>query len=122
MFGAGAMSVRSPAIRCRSDSCQASWVVRIAVIASLRQHQASSSCPSLAWALAKHDKFHGSRNFAPADRAAVMLDVIIGIATEASPVSANRQPWIAAPAALQYSPCFSSAIAISSWACAAAAA
>ena len=82
-------------------------------IASSRQCHASVRSPSPAWALARHDQYQGTRSRAPVLRAAVIPAVIIGIANEAFPVNANRQPWVIIPAAFQYEPSISSAIVIS---------
>jgi hypothetical protein len=57
------MSAISPAMRWTSASHHLSLVVSIAVIVLPMQRQASSNCPSSAWARAKHVKYSGIQTF-----------------------------------------------------------
>src|SRR6516165_5276096 len=92
--GSGNINAISPAVRWISASYHFSWVDTAAVMASPRQRQAQSNCPSSAWALAKHDRYHGIHNVAPVDRHAVIPELSIWTAFEASPVRVDSQPWL----------------------------
>ena len=116
--GSGDFSAISPATRLASASHTLSLVVSTMFIASPTQRQASSNCPSSAWALAKIDKCHGTSIFAPVVCHAVIPAVNISIAPEALPVRANTQPWFIIPYAFQNKTPFSSAKARTSSDCA----
>jgi hypothetical protein len=97
-------------------------VVSIIAIASLLLRHASSNCPSSAKVLAKYDKYIGVHNVDPVDRHAVIPEVIVWTAFEASPVKVNSKPCVIIPPAFHSKAPFSSPSAATSSACAFAAA
>src|SRR5215468_8639514 len=118
----GNLSAISPAMRWISASYQRSFVVSTAVIASVMQRQASSNWPSSAYAVDKCDQKIGKYTLDPVDRYMVIPEVIIWIASEALPDSANTQPVCIVHSAFQNGAPFSSANRTTSLDCAFAAA
>ena len=112
--GADDIMAISPAMRLASASNHLSLVASIVLVASSTQRQASSSSPRSVCAIAKCDNDHGFPNVNPIGRNAVIPAVIIWTAFEASPLSANRQPWFSDPLTFQNGTSFSSASAQSS--------
>src|SRR5262245_16566651 len=105
-----------------SASYHRSLVVSTAVIASPMQRQASSNWPSSAWALDKCAKKNGKYTLELVDRYVVIPELIIWIASEALPDSANTQPCSIVPNAFHNAAPFSSANRTTSLDCAFAAA
>src|SRR5262249_26173241 len=112
----------SPFMRLISASHHRSLVVSTSVIASPMQRQASSNWPSSAWALDKCAKRNGKYTLEPVNRYVVIPEVIIWIAFEALPDSANTQPCSIVPNAFHNAAPFSSANRTTSLDCAFAAA
>src|SRR5262247_568299 len=115
-------SAISPFMRLISASYHRSFVVSTEVIASPMQPQASSNWPSSAWALDKCAKKNGKYTLDPVDRYVVIPELIIWIASEALPDSANTQPCSIVPNAFHNAAPFSSANRTTSLDCAFAAA
>src|SRR3954453_16440086 len=109
-------------MRLTSASHHLSLAVSTAAIASPMQRQASSNWPSPAWALDKCDKKNGKYTLDPVDWYVVIPEVIIWIASEALPDSANTQPFCIVPRAFHNAAPFSSANRTTSLDCAFAAA
>src|SRR5262245_41753132 len=86
------------------------------------QRQASSNWSSSAWALDKCNKKIGKYSLDPVDRYMVIPEVIIWIASEALPDSANTQPFCIVPKAFHNAEPFSSTNRTTSLDCAFAAA
>src|SRR5262245_32905030 len=118
----GNFSAISPVTRWISASYQRSLVVSTAAIASVMQCQASSNWPMSACALDKCDKKIGKYTLDPVDRYMVSPEMIIWIASEALPDSANTQPFSIVANAFHNAAPFSSANWTTSLDCASAAA
>src|SRR5215471_2877431 len=118
----GNFSAISPAIRLISASYHRSFVVSTALIASEMPRQASSNWPSSAWVLDKCDKKIGKYTLDPVDRYMAIPGVIIWIASEDLPDSANTQPFCIVPNAFHKAAPFSSANRTTSLDCSCAAA
>src|SRR6476620_1713642 len=101
-------------MRLTSASYHVSFVASIAVTASLMQRQASSKSPSSEYALAKHDRCHGTNSDAPVDRHAASAVVIRWTASWALLVSAKSQPRLSFPATFHTNAPVSSERAITS--------